>query len=111
MLWKLGPRCVLLSAVLGKWDIRGISLEYLDELLDEYLGPYELLAAVLVKQVVFLKDHNLDYYWDTFLQSFHRLPSYQLRKIELFHHRLFQYFKFLPLWRICFRFGMDSSNL
>ena len=49
MLRKLGPRCALLSVVLGKLDIREISLEYLDELLDEYLGPYDLLAAVLVK--------------------------------------------------------------
>ena len=49
MLWKLDPRCVMLSAVLGKQDIREIILEYLDEVFGEYLEPYELLSPVLGK--------------------------------------------------------------
>ena len=50
MLRKPHLRCVLLSAVLGKQDTRVVTLEYLDELLDEYLGLYDLLSTVLGKQ-------------------------------------------------------------
>ena len=50
MLRKPHLRCVLLSAVLGKQDMRVVTLEYLDELLDEYLGLYDLLSTVLGKQ-------------------------------------------------------------
>ena len=49
MLRKPHLRCVLLSAVLGKQDMRVVTLEYLDELLDEYLGLYDLLSTVLGK--------------------------------------------------------------
>ena len=38
------------AAVLGKQDMRVVTLECLDELLDEYLGLYDLLSTVLGKQ-------------------------------------------------------------
>ena len=48
MLCKLHPRCVLLSTVLRKQDIRGIILEYLDELSDEYLEHNVLNINLIV---------------------------------------------------------------
>ena len=48
MLCKLHPRSVLLSTVLRKQDIRGIILEYLDELSDEYLGHKVLNINLIV---------------------------------------------------------------
>ena len=48
MLCKLHPRCVLLSTVLRKQHIRGIILEYLDELSDEYLGHKVLNINLIV---------------------------------------------------------------